>query len=132
MFESGLQHFADRPSGYDELSDAPKSFLKTVPVSWDDTKLLDGYPGKEVIIARRNGSAWYIGGINGESRTEKTKKISLSFLPQGIKYKLLLIADGPHDKAFFTRILLVDSTSTVDVRLLRRGGFAASLTPLEN
>ncbi|WP_245989178.1 glycoside hydrolase family 97 protein [Pelobium manganitolerans] len=132
LFESGLQHFADRPSGYDELPDAPKSFLKTVPVSWDDTKLLDGYPGKEVIIARRKGSAWYIGGINGESRTEKTKKISLSFLPQGTKYKLLLIADGPHDKAFFTRRLLVDSASTVDVRLLRRGGFAASLIPLEN
>lgn len=132
LFESGLQHFADRPSGYDELPDAPKAFLKTVPVSWDDTKLLDGYPGKEVIIARRKGSAWYIGGINGESRAEKTKKVSLSFLPQGTKFKLLLIADGPHDKAFFTRRLLVDSTSTVDVRLLRRGGFAASLTPFEN
>jgi len=130
LFESGIQHFADRPEGYDELPDAAKTFLKEVPNAWDDTKLLDGYPGKDVMIARRKGNAWYIGGINGELR-EKKKTIKFDFLPDGIRYKLILIADGKHDKAFDTRYLVVDKSSSVDVRLLRRGGFAASLKPLQ-
>ncbi len=97
LFESGLQHMADRPEGYDELPDAPKTFLKNVPNAWDDTKLLDGYPGKDITIARRKGATWYIGGINGEIK-EKTKTLNFDFLPEGLKYKLTLISDGEHDK----------------------------------
>lgn len=130
LFESGLQHMADRPEGYDELPDAPKTFLKNVPNTWDDTKLLDGYPGKDVIIARRKGNEWYIGGVNGEIK-EKTKKLSFSFLSDERKYKLTLIADGEHDKDFKTQYLVVDSDSSIDVKLLRRGGFAASLRPIQ-
>ncbi|MEO8174451.1 MAG: hypothetical protein ABI581_15255 [Sediminibacterium sp.] len=33
----------------------PKHFFKNVPNAWDDTKLLEGYPGREVTIARRKG-----------------------------------------------------------------------------
>lgn len=130
LFESALQHMADRPEGYDALPDAPKSFLKHVPNAWDDTKLLDGYPGKDVTIARRKGSSWYIGGINGEIR-EKEKKLTFSFLSDGLKYRLTLITDGEHDKSFFTKYLVVDKNSSIDVRLLRRGGFAASLIPVQ-
>ncbi|MGF7139391.1 hypothetical protein FHS86_001703 [Roseimarinus sediminis] len=127
LFESGMQHFADRPEGYDALPDAPKNFLRQVPNTWDDTQLLDGYPGKDVIMARRKGTDWYLGGINAEVHGEKVKTLNFSFLPEGIKYKLTLITDGAHDKAFSTQYLLVDTTSEIEVKMLRRGGFAASL-----
>jgi hypothetical protein len=130
LFESGIQHMADRPDGYYELPDAPKTFLKHVPNAWDDTKLLDGYPGKDVIIARRKGIDWYIGGINAEQR-EKTKTVKFDFLREGVKYKLTLIADGKHDKDFATQYMVVDKSASVDVKLLRRGGFAASLVPMQ-
>jgi len=129
VFESGIQHMADRPEGYYELPDAAKSFLKEVPNSWDNTKFLDGYPGKDIIMARQKGNAWYIGGISSENR-EKRKKISFDFLPEGIKYKLILITDGKHDKDFATQYMVVDKTSTVEVKMLRRGGFVASLKPI--
>jgi hypothetical protein len=131
VFESGFQHLADRPEGYYELPDAAKSFLKEVPNAWDNTKLLDGYPGKDVIMARQKGNEWYIGGINAEGRREKTKTINFNFLPEGTKYKLTLIADGQHDKEFSTQYLVVDKSSSVEVKMLRRGGFAASLKPIE-
>jgi len=131
LFESGLQHFADRPEGYRELPDAAKTFLKNIPAAWDDTKLLDGYPGKDVIMARRKGNAWYIGGITAEQKAERTKTIKFNFLPEGIKYKLTLIADGKYDSKFATQYLVINKTSSVDVKLLRRGGFAASLVPVE-
>ncbi|MBE7174067.1 MAG: glycoside hydrolase family 97 catalytic domain-containing protein [Williamsia sp.] len=130
LFESGLQHLADRPEGYRELPDAVKTFLKTVPNAWDDIKLLEGYPGKDVVIARRKGTAWYIGGITSEIR-ERKKTIKFDFLPEGVKYKLTLIADGKHDKDFSTQYLVVDKSGSVDVRLLRRGGFAASLQQIQ-
>lgn len=130
LFESGIQHMADRPEGYYELPDAAKTFLKHVPNAWDDTRLLDGYPGKEVIIARRKGAIWYIGGINGEQK-EKTQTIKFDFLREGVKYKLTLIADGKHDKDFATQYMVVDRSGFVDVKLLRRGGFVASLTPMQ-
>jgi hypothetical protein len=129
LFESGLQHLADRPEGYYDLPDAAKTFLKEVPNAWDDTKLLDGYPEKDVIMARQKGNSWYIAGINAEIR-EKIKTIKFDFLPDGASYKLTLIADGAHDREFKVQHLVVDKTSTVDVKLLRRGGFAASLMPL--
>ncbi|WP_205509533.1 glycoside hydrolase family 97 C-terminal domain-containing protein [Longitalea arenae] len=49
-------------------------------------------------MARRKGNDWYIGSINGEQK-EKRKIINFDFLPDGVKYKLTLIADGKHDKA---------------------------------
>jgi alpha-glucosidase len=130
LFESGLQHLADRPEGYYELPDAAKTFLKNVPNVWDDTKLLDGYPGKEIVMARRKGTSWYIAGINGESR-EKTKSLRFDFLPEGKKYKLTLIADGKHDKDFTAKYMVVDKSGVVDVKMLRRGGFTAFLLPIE-
>jgi hypothetical protein len=130
LFESALQHMADRPEGYDQLPDAAKTFLKNVPTAWDDTKLVDGYPGKDVVIARRKSNTWYVGGVNGEVK-EKTKSLKFDFLPKGSKFKLTLITDGQHDKDFSIQYMVVDKTSTTNVRLLRRGGFAALLTPVQ-
>ena len=130
VFESGLQHMADRPEGYLLLPDAAKSFLKEVPNAWDNTKFLSGYPGKDIIIARQKGNAWYIGGISSEI-IEKTKNLVFNFLLEGVKYKLTLIADGKHDKDFATNYMVVDKSSMVEVKMLRRGGFVASLKPIE-
>ncbi len=130
VFESGIQHMADRPEGYYELPDAAKSFLKTVPNAWDNTKLLDGYPGKLTVIARQKGDDWYIGGISSEQR-EKVQKLKFDFLPEGSTYKLTLIGDGEYDSVFSTQHMVVDKSGSVDVKMLRRGGFVAHLSPLE-
>jgi hypothetical protein len=126
IFESGIQHLADRPEGYYELPDAARSFLKIVPNTWDDTKFLDGYPGKFTVLARRKGADWYVAGINSDRR-EKNQKLDFSFLPDGASYKLTLIADGVHDKVFSIKRMVIDNKTTINVSMLRRGGFAAYL-----
>lgn len=63
--ESALQHMSDRPSVYDALPAEIKEFFSALPTAWDETKLLNGSPGIDVIIARRKGNVWYIRGING-------------------------------------------------------------------
>ena len=81
-------------------------------------------------MGRQKGDKWYVGGINGEN-VEKTKTLKFDFLPENLNYKLTLIADGSHDKAFKTQYFLVDKSSSIEVNMLRRGGFVASLVPLQ-
>jgi hypothetical protein len=128
VFESGLQHLADRPEGYYALPDAAKTFLKDIPNTWNNSKLLDGYPGLDVIMARQKDDKWYIGGINGEN-IEKTKTLKFDFLPENLNYKLTLIADGHHDKDFKVQYMVVNNSTSIEIKMLRRGGFVAFLIP---
>ncbi|MFC5682201.1 glycoside hydrolase family 97 protein [Flavobacterium sp. MAHUQ-51] len=125
VFESGFQHFADRPQAYYDLPKEPKEFLKNVPVAWDDTKLVDGYPGQKAVIARKKGNQWYLGGINGKEE-KQTLTVSFDFLDKG-DYTLKLIKDGENDKSFDTEVLKVKKGDVVNVECLPRGGFVAVL-----
>lgn len=125
VFESGLQHFADRPEGYYKLPAAPKEFLRTVPVTWDDTKLLDGFPGEKVIMARKKGNRWYIGGLNGKDEVQ-TLVLDLGFLDKG-NYSLELIKDGEDDRSFSSETVQVQGGNTLNIKCLPRGGFVGIL-----
>ena len=90
LFESGLQHLADRPESYLSQPAEVQQFLSRLPAAWDETRLVAGYPGDHVVMARRSGTTWYVAGINGTDR-EMTLKTPLDFIPQG---RATLFADG--------------------------------------
>ena len=79
LFLSGIQHMAETPDGMAKQPQFIKDYLKDIPTNWDDSKFIDGYPGKHVVIARKKGDTWFITGINGEN-TEKSLTIDLSFI----------------------------------------------------
>ena len=121
VFESGLQHLADKPSAYYSLPAEPKEFLKNLPTAWDDTKLIDGYPGEKVIIARKKGDKWYIGGLNG-----KDEKQVLQFNTDFAGNKDLtiqIIKDGNDDKSFSSELIKVKKGEAIKIECLPRGGF---------
>ena len=68
LFESGIQHLADRPESFLAQPKEVKEYLSNLPTAWDETRLLEGEPGKYVVMARRKGSTWYIAGINGTDK----------------------------------------------------------------
>ena len=73
LFQSSVQHFALAPNN---LYDAPAwaiQFMKDVPTLWDETRFIDGYPGKYVILARRSGDKWYIAGVTSDKTPLKEK-----------------------------------------------------------
>ncbi|MEZ4907522.1 MAG: glycoside hydrolase family 97 catalytic domain-containing protein [Saprospiraceae bacterium] len=74
LFTSGIQHIAEIPEGMDKMPEFVKKYLQGLPTLWDDTKFISGFPGKDVVLARRLGSHWYVVGINGE---EVAKEIEL-------------------------------------------------------
>ena len=41
-------------------------FLSQVPVVWDETRVLKASVGEYVVVARRSGDTWFIGGMTGE------------------------------------------------------------------
>ncbi len=87
LFQSSVQHFAMAPNN---LEDAPAwavDFMKQVPTNWDETRFIDGYPGKYCIMARRAGNKWYVAGITSDG-TPLEKKIGKKlnqFFPKGAK-----------------------------------------------
>ncbi len=125
LFESGMLHFADRVAAYEGLSSVIKNFLRTIPVTWDDTKLVEGYPGDYMVLARRKGNDWYIAGANGDS-TPKTVKLDFSFLPQG-NYQLLLMRDGATDRDIDTQIITYTKGKPMEVIMRGSGGFVIQL-----
>jgi hypothetical protein len=121
VFESGITHLADRVAAYQGLPAEPKQFLKDVPAAWDETRFLSGYPGDEVVLARRRGDVWYVGGINGEKKA-KTLSVDLSFLKDG-DYQATVIADGKDAKSFASTTRSVTRTAKETVPVLPLGGF---------
>jgi len=121
VFESGLQHFADKPTAYYDLADAPRKFLMGFPTTWDDTKLIDGYPGEMVVIARRKGKLWYVAGLNGKD-TSQTLTLNFKFLGNS-NYSLQLFKDGPDTKTIASEIREVKKSDILQIQCLPRGGF---------
>jgi alpha-glucosidase len=118
LFESGLQDLAGTPASYDERPEA-RAFLEQVPTTWDETRLLAGRPGESVVLARRHGDRWFLGGgVAGEART---LDVPLRFLTG--RWLLEIVHDGPTGLVRDTRTVRGGSTIRVDVPA--NGGFAA-------
>ena len=87
LFQSAIQHFAMAPNN---LTDAPAwavDFMKQVPTTWDETRFIDGYPGKYIIMARRSGTKWFVVGINAEEQPLK-KTITLPMFEKGTQLQV--------------------------------------------
>ncbi len=65
LFESGIQHLADRPESFLSQPQEVKDYLSNLPTAWDNTVLLGGYPGEYAMIAREKNGKWWIAAING-------------------------------------------------------------------
>ncbi|MCU0914885.1 MAG: glycoside hydrolase family 97 protein [Planctomycetes bacterium] len=127
VFESGWLHFADGVRPYLDLPEAPKTFLRHVPVAWDETRFLAGEPGQFVVLARRSGNQWYLGGLNGEN-AGRDIDVTLSFLGDR-RCTMALIEDGKEPRTFRHSAEAVTAQDHLEVRLQPYGGFVAVLTP---
>ncbi len=125
VFESGLQMLADNPVYY--YRERPcTEFISSVPVTWDETKVLHAKVGEAVVVARRKGDKWFIGGItNNEGRTIN---LDLSFLPAGQSFTLTSFEDGINaDRQamdYKQRESKVNNATQLTIKMVRNGGWA--------
>ena len=73
--QASIQCIAIYPNNLAELPQHELDFLKGVPATWDETRFIDGYPGRYVVLARRHGSKWYVAALNG---TDKPLSLNVS------------------------------------------------------
>ena len=97
LYQSGIQHFGITPNNLQEQPKFILDFMKNVPTVWDETRFIDGYPGKYCVIARRYGNQWYIAATNA---SEQPMKLDLS-LPWLNGQPLSIICDNKERTADF-------------------------------
>ncbi len=112
LFLSGIQHIAETADGMAQVPDYVKDFMGEVPVLWDETRFIDGYPGEFVAIARRRGSTWYVAAING-GRETITLNADLSFVD---KQQGELITGGNESGTFLKQTVMGSSSVPLEIK----------------
>ena len=131
---SPQQMASDLPENYE--GNPAFEFIKQVPCTWSDTRVINAEIGKFVTMARkdRNSDEWYVGSITNEEA--RTIEIDLSFLDENRDYRAEIYADGdgadyrsnPESVKITTRV--VDSGKSLKLELAAGGGTAIRLVPL--
>ncbi|MFV5687627.1 glycoside hydrolase family 97 C-terminal domain-containing protein [Flavobacterium sp. ZT3R25] len=94
-------------------------YLKDIPTNWDDSKFIDGYPGKYIVMARKKDNVWHIVGVNGENTT-KEMEIDLSFVTNS---KGFIISEN--EKGFQQNA--VSKSTKLKVTMKPHGGFVVKI-----
>lgn len=124
VYESPLQMLADSPTAYEKEPECME-FLSQVPVIWDETKVISAEIGKHIIVARRNGDTWYLGGMTGKKGD--TFEIPLDFIKGNRTFTIW--EDGVNVDLdatdFARRTKKVKAGDKISVTMHDGGGFAA-------
>lgn len=121
LFQNPVQMFALTPNN---MADVPKfelDFMRKVPTTWDETVLIDGYPGKYAVLARRHADKWYIAGVNAQKEPLKLKLE----LPMYAGIKAQLINDDKKQETTQKEVD-VDKNGIIEITLQPHGGFVLS------
>jgi len=117
MVSDSPQAYADQPSF---------QFIRDVPVSWDETRVLDGEPGQFITVARRHGEEWDLGSIT--NWTPRTLRVPLSFLAPGKRYTAEMYEDAADSATDPTHVTIhrqtVSSGDVLSLPLAPGGGCA--------
>jgi alpha-glucosidase len=124
VYESGWTHIVSSP---EELASQPEGarFLGQLPTTWDDTKLVAGAPGSQVVMARRTGSRWFAGGITAGGPS--TFAVPLSFLGGTQQWLVEVITDNGTQLARSSSVR--KATDQLSIAVSNHGGFALQACP---
>ena len=128
LFESHLQMLMDNPSRYDMWPDC-RDFITSVPVNWDETRVLVAEAGQYIVMAKRRGDQWFIGGITNDKQREV--EVTLSFLPEGKELHMTSFVDGVNADRMAMDYRMeqrtVNRNTKLSIKMARNGGFAAAI-----
>ncbi|PYX30224.1 MAG: alpha-glucosidase [Acidobacteria bacterium] len=129
VYEAPLQMLSDSPSNYLREPETME-FLGPVPTVWDETRVLDARIAEYVLVARKNGSDWYVGAMT--DWTARDLEVDLSFLPEG-RLNMEAYQDGVNaDRSasdYEKTTAQVNRTTKVKIHLAPGGGWAARIHP---
>lgn len=131
VYFAPLQMLCDSASEYLKSPEILK-FMAETPTTWDETKVLEGKIGKYVVIARRHGKDWYIGGMCDWDGKEVEIDLSKILSPD-TDYKAEIIRDGANAGRVGTDfkycVKSLTSADKLKLKMAPGGGFAVKLSP---
>jgi len=125
VYDSPLQMVSDDPSNY--RGEPGFDFIRRVPTAWDETRFLQGEPGRDIVLARRQGRDWYLGAMTGDEA--RTARVPLDFLPPG-RWRATVWEDGEVARELRRSVRTVRRGDVLTLRLAAAGGAAVILEPL--
>jgi hypothetical protein len=118
--QTAVQCVAMQPNNLTELSQTELDFLRQLPTTWDETRFIDGYPGRYVVLARRHGEQWYVAGLNAQ---KEPLRLTLDLKDFNVKKK---IGDSVSKKSKETTVTLsdlkADKKGNVKIEIQPNGG----------
>ena len=103
-----------------------------MPVTWDETRVLDARIGRRVVVARRSGESWFVGGMSGAAA--EGVDVSLSFLARDRAYAARVFRDEPAADGPWRPVRLetrtVGPADRLALTMEPAGGFVAILDPV--
>ena len=128
VFENPMPMVADTPERYE--GQPGFDFIVEVPTTWDETRFVVGEPGDFIVLARRSGDTWYLGGIT--DWTSREIEVPLDFLGDN-QFAAKLFVDGSMDESKPNELtelkMSVNSSTPLKISLASGGGFVAVLKP---
>jgi len=128
VYESPLQVLCDSPFNY--RGQVGVDFLRIVPTTWDETRVIHGEVAEYIVIARRSGNDWFIGGMT--NWTERTLEIPLDFLSGGEYHaKIYYDSADANDYPEHARVeeKKITAKDVLIAEMASGGGFVAHLHP---
>lgn len=123
LFDQYLAVLSDSPEEYRKYKDI-MTFLSSVPVSYDDTKVLDARLSEYAILAKRKSNTWYVGALTNWQGREVT--VNLSFLDKSGDYIAELLKDGAdadvNAESYIREKISVNNKSKIKLHLASGGG----------
>lgn len=126
IFESPFNMLCDSPQSYEREKECTE-FIAKIPTVWDETLAVDGQVGEYIVMARRSGDKWYVGGLTGHSARKVT--LDLGFLGEG-SWDMELFEDGINAERHAEDYRKVTGSvgETLEVKMVPGGGFAVIFT----
>src|SRR5690606_15604985 len=118
LFQNPVQLFALTPNNLIDVPEFEIDFMRNIPTTWDETRFIDGYPGRYSVIARRHGQKWYIAGINAE-KSAMNLKLSLPMLAGK---KASIYNDNKKRETFFNETTIPEN-GEFSITVQPNGGF---------
>jgi len=129
IFESPLQMLSDSPSNYEREKECT-DFIASVPVVWDDIKVLQAKTGDYILLARKSGRNWFVGGMTDWNAREL--ELDLSFLEPG-QYVMEVFQDGVNADRYASDykhiVLEIDRGVKNKIYMAPGGGWVAKISP---
>ncbi len=129
VYDSPLQMVSDAPSAYKNADGSwadGAAFIRQVPTTWDETRVLAGDIGQYIVTARRKGDTWYIGAMTNENA--RTVTVPLDFLGNGT-YGADILEDGADINHLKGTKAPVMKGGTLSLSLAGSGGAVAVISP---